>query len=333
MDDSPKPPPSVAPAQPPQVEATKPLGETDQSAQIAPTQSATVPIVPPPQPSWLSRNAPILVFLILGFSFLGLIAWGAPRAIKAVVSVAAEHRASETAAPRTRAIDTDEQDKAEELLGRVAAGDLSAADQVLDQSDGWTGKTHRTAKTTQLITTDLNLNDLHARAAAIQAQLALDGVPRNDKGLAILEQAVGNPTQRAWALWNLGALGNRGVDPVHAAKVIEAYLNDPDANVRANAVNGLALLATDETIPLLLDRFRNDPSPVVQEPAACALAESGMYTHQQRLVAAASLVGWLDDSLLTQQQRTWTAQALHDISGQNFGSDAAAWRRWYDGAH
>jgi hypothetical protein len=57
-----------------------------------------------------------------------------------------------------------------------------------------------------------------------------------------------------------------------------------------------------------------------------------MYTHQQRMVAAASMVGWLDDSLLTQQQRTWTIQALHDISGQSFGSDSAAWRRWYDSA-
>ena len=99
---------------------------------------------------------------------------------------------------------------------------------------------------------------------------------------------------------------------------------------RAAAVNGLALIATDETIPMLLDRFRNDPSPVVQERAACGLAEAGMYTHQQRMVAAASMVGWLDDSLLTAQQRIWTIQALHDISGQSFGTDSAAWHRWYD---
>jgi hypothetical protein len=58
-----------------------------------------------------------------------------------------------------------------------------------------------------------------------------------------------------------------------------------------------------------------------------------MYTHAQRMVAAASLVGWVDDSLLSQQQRSWAAQALHDISGQNFGSDAAAWRNWYDTSH
>ena len=333
MDDNLKPSTGVEPAQPSQVEAVQPLGAIEPTIKKAQAESAGVPVAPPSQPSWLSRNAPIMVFLALGFAFLGLIAWGTPRAIKALVSYVPPQSDGNYAAPVAHPIDTAQQAKAEELLGRVAAGDLAAADEVLDQSDSWTAKTRRTPKTDQLITTDLNLKDLQARAAAIQAQLALDGIPRDEKGLAILEQAAGNPTQRAWALWNLGALGNRGVEPVHTAKVIEAYLNDPDANVRANAVNGLALLATDETIAMLLDRFRNDPSAVVQEPAACALAESGMYTHQQRLVAAASMVGWLDDSLLTQQQRTWTVQALHDISGQNFGSDSAAWRRWYDSAH
>ena len=83
---------------------------------------------------------------------------------------------------------------------------------------------------------------------------------------------------------------------------------------------------------MMLDRFRNDPSPVVQERAACAIAESGMYTHQQRMTAAASLVGWVDDSLLSAQQRAWNFQALHDISGQNLGNDSAAWRTWYEGA-
>jgi hypothetical protein len=333
MDDSLKPTGNLVPAQPSEVQVAKPLGEIEQPSEKSPAQSGGLPAIPPPQASWLSRNAPILVFLALGSAFLVLVAWGTPRAIKAIVSLAAEHGDPRTAAPASHAIDTAQQTKAEELLGRIAAGDLAAADEVLDQSDSWTGKTHRTPKTNRLIATDLNLKDLQARAAAIQAQLALDGIPRDENGFSILERAVGDPTQRPWALWMLGALGNRGVDPVHTAKVIEAYLNDPDTSVRANAVNGLGLLATDETIPMLLDRFRNDPSTVVQEPAACALAESGMYTHQQRIIAAASMVGWLDDSLLTRQQRTWTLQALRDISGQNFGADSAAWRRWYDSAH
>jgi hypothetical protein len=222
------------------------------------------------------------------------------------------------------------QAEAEQLLQRLASGDTDAAADILAKSATWTGKTQRTPAATQSITVAINLHDLHAREAAIQAELALDGITQDQAGLKILEQAVAEPSQRAWALWELGALGNRGIDPVHTAKIIEAYLSAPLVDVRASAVNGLALLGTDETIPMLLDRFRNDPSPVVQEGAACGLAESGMYTHEQRMTAAASLVSWLDDPLLGGQQRAWAIQALGDISGQNFGTDSAAWRNWYE---
>ena len=221
------------------------------------------------------------------------------------------------------------QAEAEQLLQRVASGDSAAAGQVLDQAASWTGKTQRTPKSEQSISVALNLPDLHAREAAVRAELALDGITLDEAGLKGLEASVAIPSQRLWALWMLGAIGNRGVDPAHTAKVIETYLADPDVNVRAAAVNGLAIIGTDETIPMMLDRFRNDPSPVVQERAACSLAESGMYTHEQRMVAAGTLVNWLDDSLINAQQRAWTLHALHDISGQSLGNDSAAWRDWY----
>jgi HEAT repeat protein len=225
------------------------------------------------------------------------------------------------------------QAEAEALLQRVAAGDSAAADRVLANSASWTGKTQRTSNAVGWITASLNRPETNAREAALEAELALDGVAKDASSVKMLEQAAAIPSQRAWALWMLGALGNRGVDEVHTAKIIGAYLSDPAAEVRASAVNGLALVGTDETIPMMLDRFRNDPSPVVQERAACAIAEAGMYTHEQRMRAAATLVTWLDDSLITPQQRAWTLQALHDISGQSLGSDSAAWRTWYESAH
>ena len=231
---------------------------------------------------------------------------------------------------QTSTVDSATQAEAEQLLGRIAAGESGAADQVLAQSASWTGKTHRTPKADQFILTALNLPDMHAREAAISAELALDAVPQNEAGLSMLKEAVGNPSQRVWALWMFGALGNRGVDPVHTAKILASYLSDPDVNVRASAVNGLALLATDETVPMMLDRFRNDPSPVVEERAACGLAQSGMYTREQRLTAAAGMAGWLDDSLLSTQQRAWALQALQDISGQNLETGSAVWRNGYE---
>jgi HEAT repeats len=221
---------------------------------------------------------------------------------------------------------------AEQLLGKLAVQQAGAADQVLQQSPTWTGKTNRTASADQAILTALNLPDMHAREAAIAAELALDGIPQSEAGFNTLKASLAEPSQRVWALWMIGALGNRGVDPVHTAKVLESYLDDPDVNVRASAVNGLSLVATNETVPMLLDRFRNDPSPVVQERAACGLAESGMYKYEQRMTAAAAMVGWLDDPLLAPQQRAWSFQGLRDISGQNYGTDSAAWRTWYENA-
>jgi hypothetical protein len=272
---------------------------------------------------WLQATAVAVALGVLGYYFAG----------SKLASLAAGFNASRNRAERaavSRTVDRSAQAEVEQLLTRVAAGDSDAADLVLARSPNWAGKTTRTPTADSQILTALNLPNLHAREAAVQAELALDGVPLSDAGVRALERAVGNPSQRVWALWMLGALGNRGVDPVHTAKIIEAYLADPEVNVRASAVNGLAILATDETVPMLLDRFRNDPSPIVQERAACGLAQSGMYTHEQRMTAAASLVGWLDDSTLSAGQRAWTAQALGDISGQHFGADSTAWRNWYE---
>jgi len=223
-----------------------------------------------------------------------------------------------------RAMQAQAQVQAEDLLQRLASGDSAAAEEVSAQASTWIGKVTRTGRTDHLITTAINSHDMHSRQAALDAELALDGIPQNEEGLTLLTNAVGNPSSRAWALWLLGAIGNRGVDAPHTAKIVGAYLADPDVNVRASAVNGLSLIATDETVPMLLDRFRNDPSPVVQERAACGLAESGMYTKAQRMVAAESLINWLDDPLLAGQQRNWDIQALGDISGQHFGADTAA---------
>jgi hypothetical protein len=280
--------------------------------------------------SWVSRNAPLLVFLALAVNLAGSLAWLVPHFRKQFQQFSQAAQVSRDAAAPVRSNPNSPlQAEAERLLQQAAAGNSAAPDQIMAQSGSWVGKTRRTPQTDQFVAAGINAPDMRTRAASLQAQLALDGIPLNSLGFATLAQAAGNPRQRAWALWLLGALGNRGGDPVHAAKVIGAYLSDPDVAVRTSAVEGLALLGTDETIPILLDRFRNDPAPPVQDQAACGMAEAGMYTHAQRMVAAASLVGWVDDSLLSQQQRTWAAQALRDISGQNFGSDSAAWRNWY----
>jgi HEAT repeats len=287
---------------------------------------------------WSTGNGPVIVFMVVaipvlaGFSILA--AWGLHRAGGQMWKAAAEVRdtaksyASANAGSVGHAVDPAAQNEAEALLARAANGDGAAAQQVMSEAGGWTGTTHRTPRADQLIEASLNSRDMDVRGAAVAAQLAFDGVPRSEQGVTMVEAYVGNPNQRGWALWMLGALANRGVDPVHTEKVIESYLVDPSVQTRAVAVDSLALVATDETVPMLLDRLRNDPSPVVQDRAACDIAEAGMYTHAQRMLAAQTLVGWVDDSLLSAQQRGWAVQALADISGKNFGPDSAAWKSW-----
>lgn len=287
-----------------------------------PQYTANGPIVPQS-----SRSAklliPVLIYFVV-FSFVAV----------RMVRLASTRRVTRTTHSyrSSRRVDIAAQNEIEGLLARVAAGDSAAATDVLERAPSWTGKTQRTPNTDRSIITALNLPDLHQREAAIEATLALDGVPKSEAEIKTLGAQLSAPSSRSWALWTLGALGHRDVDPVHTAKMIGAYIESPDASTRAAAVDALSVLATDETIPMLLDRMRNDPSPLVQERAACALAESGMYTHPQRVAAAATLVSWLDDSLLSPQQHQWTIQALGDISRQHFGNDSAAWRSWLDSA-
>lgn len=233
---------------------------------------------------------------------------------------------------RPRPSDPAMQSQAESLLQRAVNGDASAANEVLASSNAWVGKTTRTPNTEGLVTSGINSANMHVREAAIQAAMAFDGIAATDDGFEMVRSYVGNPQRRAWALWTLGGLGNRGIKRDWTAKILGDYLLDPDASIRASAVDGMSLLATDEVIPLMLDRFRSDPSPLVQERAACGLAQSGMFTQQQRRVAAATMVGWTDDQLLSAQQRNWVFQALRDITGQNFGTDSNAWHNWFNAA-
>jgi hypothetical protein len=279
----------------------------------------------------------VVLYLSVGLTLITLLAWTAQDGARRIRSWAASSTSNWGSGSRRRgagasATMSPQQAEAENLLARMASGDSAAASQVLEESNRWIGTTQRTTKANQLVNATLNQHDLKLRAAALQATLALDGVTRDADGLNRLELAVVDPSTQAWALWMLGAMGNRGVEQERIVQILKGYLDKSDARTRSEAVDGLGIVALDETVPILLERFRNDSSPLVQESAARNLAEAGMYTHEQRMVAASSFVEWLDDGRMSPQQRGWLAHALRDISGQNFGMDAAAWRQWYSRA-
>ena len=139
----------------------------------------------------------------------------------------------------------------------------------------------------------------------------------------------GEQGPRANALWDLGLLGNRGIEPERVAQILLSSIHDPNETVRYWAVEGLSYLATDETIAPLLDVFHNDASPTIRERAACGLAQSGMLSEAQRRTAVPRLLDFAEDYGLDAQTRGWVFQALRDITGQTLPHDPSAWRKWY----
>jgi hypothetical protein len=224
------------------------------------------------------------------------------------------------------------QRQAEGLLARAINHYDGANDQIAGRVEGWWGKLKFTPQFNSLITTALNSNDLRVRAAAIELDLAAMGAvksPATVEHLAPQAQS-GERSQRVWALWELGLLGNRGVEPQRVNEILVGQLQDSDPEVRHWAVEGLAYLGTNETIAPLLKTFHDDASPMVRERAACSLAQSGMLTQEQRRSVIPQLLDYADDASLDEQTHGWVYQALRDITGQNLPNDSSSWRSWFE---
>jgi len=224
------------------------------------------------------------------------------------------------------------QNQASLLLERSINHYRGANDEIAERVSGWRGKIKLDQQLNSLFMTALNSDDLRVRAAAIEVDLACRNLEKTSATMDRLEQDAryGEQGPRANALWDVGLLGSRGVDPQRAAIILLASIHDSNVNIRYWAVEGLSYLGTDETIAPLLDSFHNDPSPMIRERAACGLAQSGMLSEKQRRSAVPQLLDFAADASLDATTREWVFQALRDITGQSLPHDAAAWRNWYD---
>jgi HEAT repeat protein len=233
------------------------------------------------------------------------------------------------------------QRQAEILLERAVVRSDGATNQIEARVDAWRGKLKWDAQLGQLTTAALNSSDRNVRDSAIEVQLAAYGLSKSQSTVdALVQQASSaDHSKKIWALWSLGLLANRGIESDRVVQVLSAQLKNPargtdhaSEDSRRWAVEGLALIGTTPTIAPLLDAMHNDPSAMVRERAACSLAESGMFTHDQRLIAVPQLINYSDDPALDAQTRGWAFQALADITKQHLPNDSAAWRSWYQTA-
>jgi HEAT repeats len=224
------------------------------------------------------------------------------------------------------------QSQAQLLLERSINHYKGANDQIAERVDGWRGKIKLDQQLNSLFTTALNSDDLRVRAAAIEVDIAARNLEKNTATVDRLEPDAkyGDQGPRANALWDIGLLGNRGVEPQRAAQILLASIHDDNVNVRYWAVEGLAYLGTDETVAPLLHVFHDDPSPMIRERAACGLAQSGMLSERQRRSAVPKLLDYAEDPSLDPETHKWVFQALRDITGQTLPHDASAWRNWYN---
>src|SRR6266566_4002945 len=173
--------------------------------------------------------------------------------------------------------------------------------------DSWRGHLQDTDQLFHLVLAALDSSDPRVRVAAVD----------ND------------PDSRYLALWRLGALGNRGVEPATVLATLLRYSHDSNQQTRFWAVEGLAMLGTAESIGPLLSILAHDPARQVRERAACNLARSGMLTDEQRLAAVPQLLNLLDDDSLEPATQDLVCASLQAITGASFGKDPDAWREWW----
>lgn len=223
------------------------------------------------------------------------------------------------------------QAQAEFLIERAINRYRGSNEQIAARAAGWHGKIELNQRLNNLFMIALNSDDLAVRAAAIELNLAALGVEKRVETFDRLEADArhGEQGQRANALWRIGLLGNRGVQPDRAFEILIGSIHDENVNVRYWAVEGLAYLGTEDVITPLLAVFHDDASPVIRERAACSLAQSGMLSAARRLTAVPRLLDFAEDTTLDDQTRSWVFQALRDITGQSLPRQASAWRDWY----
>jgi hypothetical protein len=227
--------------------------------------------------------------------------------------------------------DLSPQAQAELLLERAINHYSGANEQIAARVKGWRGGLTLEGRLNQLFMTAINSSDLTVRVAAIEVDIVARGLTKNVATVNRLEPLArtGEQGERVNAMWDLALVGNRGVEPERVFDILMASIHDDNEHVRYWALEGLAFLGSDAAIEPLLDAFRADPRASLRERAACGLAQSGMFSAEQRRRAVPRLLEYADDPAFDDQTRGWVFQALRDITGQSLPHEASAWREWY----
>lgn len=222
------------------------------------------------------------------------------------------------------------QQQAERLLELAIKRHENSLELINQKLASWRGHLESTGHLFNLVLSALKSDDPRVRTAAVEIDLEASNLSKSHQSVTrLLKQIQNDPHSRYLSLWRLGALGNRGVEPATVLSNLLRYSHDANQQTRFWAVEGLAMLGTEESIDSLLSILAHDPAQQVRERAATGLARSGLLTGEQRLTAVPQLLNLLDDDSLDPGTLGLVYSTLRAITGASFGSNPEAWREWW----
>ena len=259
--------------------------------------------------------------------------------IHRVAAVATEPRATAlVSTPQPRKADADleaishlaPQQQAERLLELAIERPDPCLSLIGRNVTSWRGHLEDSERLFHLVLEALNSDDLRVRLAAVEIDLAANNLGKTPESVEkLLRQIQSGTEERFMALWRLGSLGNRGVEPVEAFRTLKLYAHSRNQQVRFWAVEGLAMLGGNTAMDVLLDILAHDPALQIRQRAANGLSSSGLLTGEQRLAAVPQLLNLLDDDSLDEATQNLVCATLQAITGASFGRSADAWRDWW----
>src|SRR5437879_3516180 len=117
-----------------------------------------------------------------------------------------------------------------ELLMERAINHYEGAIELIEKNvSGWYGQLEvEKDPLANLLNTAINANDLRVRAASLEITLAGYNLPKSPESVdKLLTRLQDEREHRAWLLWILGVLGNRGVETARLETVFLDRIHDP----------------------------------------------------------------------------------------------------------
>src|SRR5689334_14782164 len=222
------------------------------------------------------------------------------------------------------------QQQAEQFMMAAVNHYEGATDLMKERLSSWRGQLKKTPAWDTAELEARYSSDIRVRDAAIDVDLTILQLDKNaDTVDRLISDAQSNVGNRGYDLTMLGMLANRDVERDRIHMALRNWAHEPDEGTRYWAIEGLAYIGTDDTVPDFLEVLRNDASLNVRQRCGASLAKSGMLTRVQRMSAVPGLLEIAANTAQDSNTRGWAFQALHEITAQSIGSDVEAWKSWY----